>query len=66
MTHVTEKMRALRERGFILGKRDMRLNQNHSGAFMVREPFDNDPWCIVGDDLTDLVNEAYETWIENR
>ena len=67
--HMTKK---LREYGFIVGDRDPRLNTDHPGRFMVSEPADgkavptkdgsNGPWCIVGDNLDDLVIEAYAAW----
>ena len=64
----------LRQWGFIVGKRDPRLNTRFSGAFMVCESFEpaevptkdgsNGPWCIVGDDLTLLVEQAYGVWAD--
>lgn len=62
--------------GFAVGLRDKRFNTDHDGAFMVLEgtiadaesdfdlPFrGNDgsgPWCIVGNDLAQLVDEAFD------
>jgi len=59
----------LEERGWTVGERDPRLNTDHAGGFMCVEPHDaselptrdgsNGPWCIVGDDLDALIDEAY-------
>ena len=62
----------LREWGFVVGKRDPRINTRFEGSFMVVESHEeselptedgrNGPWCIVGDDLAALVREAYGVW----
>jgi len=62
---LTEKIEFIRNRGWIVGKRDFRINTKFSGKFMVCEPYDdselpsedgsNGPWAIVGDDLSELV-----------
>jgi hypothetical protein len=54
--------------GFIIGARDPRLNSNFPGRYMVAEPHDeselptkdgsNGPWCVVGDDLDELITQA--------
>lgn len=59
----------LEAKGFTIGKRDPRVNMNYPGAFMVIEPHENSqlptndgsngPWAIVGDNLPDLVKEAW-------
>ncbi|TGT64058.1 MULTISPECIES: hypothetical protein [unclassified Mesorhizobium] len=64
-----DKISFLRSHGWTVGDRDPRLNTDHAGAFMAVEPFDegqlptrdgaNGPWCVVGDDLPALVDEAY-------
>lgn len=67
----TEQKRiALERAGFIVGQRDVRLNTDFAGRYMVAESYDegelptrdgsNGPWCIVGDDLDALIAEAYE------
>lgn len=74
----TDDMRRELERhGYLCGARDPRLNTNHVGAFMVTEadyqdphygyelPTEdgaNGPWCIVGDDLSSLISEAYDVF----
>lgn len=63
------KVACLRAYGWTVGPRDPRLNRKFSGKFMVVEPFEEDelptddgsngPWCIVGDDLPELINTGY-------
>ena len=71
-----EKIRALRKMGFIMGTRDKRLNRKFKGSLMVAERYDdktqkptedgsNGPWCIVGDNLSALIDEAYSLWEDN-
>lgn len=58
--------------GFKVGTRDPRINTNYPGSYMAAEEHQyselptkdgsNGPWCIVGDDLTALVNEAHSVW----
>lgn len=70
-----QKATVLRSYGFTVGPRDPRLNTNHSGTWMVVEgsiaeiesDYDlptqdgaNGPWCVVGDDLSALVDEAFD------
>lgn len=65
-----QKIELLRAYDFVVGDRDPKLNTAHAGAFMVAEQYTprltmtkdagNGPWCIVGDDLIALVDEAYE------
>ena len=60
---------ALERSGFVIGARDARLNRNYRGAFMVAEPYtdedtptndgSNGPFCIVGDNLSALIHEAF-------
>lgn len=67
---MNNKIAFLRSYGWTVGERNPRLNTDYPGAFMCAEPFGDDelptrdgsngPWCIVGDDLPSLVNEAYE------
>lgn len=68
-----KKVAALKEHGFTVWDRDPRLNRNYPGRFMVVEAHDeselptddgrNGPWCIVGDDLTVLVDQGYDFMI---
>ena len=65
-----EKIAFLRSYGFVVGDRELRLNTNYPGQFMVAESYDenelptedgrNGPWCIVGDDLEALVDEGHD------
>lgn len=73
MTTTAHKIAMLEKYGFTIGDRDSRLNTDHAGEFMVVEAnahdiddYDlptkdgsNGPWCIVGDDLDALVDEAH-------
>jgi hypothetical protein len=67
------KREKLEEMGYFCGPRDARLNTDFPGAFMVTEDdfeeghyklptrdASNGPWCIVGDDLAELIDEAWE------
>lgn len=65
----------LKRWGFVVGERDPRLNRAFAGAFMVAESYEDSqaptdsgrdgPWCIVGDNLTALVEQAHSSWIDN-
>ncbi|KKL89013.1 hypothetical protein LCGC14_1918870 [marine sediment metagenome] len=65
-----EKVMFLLSYGWTVGQRNPQLNTNYPGSYMAVEPFEDDelptldggdgPWCIVGDDLDALINEAYE------
>ncbi len=69
-----EKIARLRAFGLVIGDRDPRMNSEHAGRFMVCEAYAPDYpgqrdaadgagfWCIVGDDLEALVNEAWDTF----
>lgn len=60
--------RTLAKAGFYAGPRDPSRNQNYPGAFMVAESLDvadtanagTGGYCIVGDDLGELMREAVE------
>ncbi len=75
MTTIKAKKAYLKAFGFIVGKRDPRLNRNYAGKFMVVEAHDEDelptndgangPWCIVGNNLTELIDKAYEVWCDD-
>ena len=68
------KIAVLESYGFTVGERDPRLNTDYEGAFMVVEASYHDigdyelptangangPWCVVGDDLDELVETAYD------
>lgn len=65
----TQQADWLRKHGFIIGIRDARLNRAFKGSYMVTEQFTepltptddgrNGPWCIVGDDINNLINLAF-------
>lgn len=72
---IQKEKQELMVRGFIIGPRDPQLNTDFPGKFMVSQAYteadlptkggSDGPWCIVGDDLNLLVDEAYEFWCEN-
>ena len=61
---------------FIVGARDPRRNTDFKGAWMVAEPEDESElptrsageghgvWCIVGDDLAELIQETHSRYVE--
>lgn len=62
--------------GFKIGPRDPRgINTNYPGAFMVAEDYEadelptedgsNGPWCIVGDNLDDMIAQAFDVWFDD-
>lgn len=53
-----DRQGAIEAMGFACGPRDDRRLEGQEGAFMVAKG----PWCVVGDDLAALINEAYATW----
>ncbi len=70
MPSQADKVMALLYDGFTIGQRDRRLNRNYAGNFMVVEAYTEDqlptkdgrngPWCVVGDDLEVLVDNAFD------
>jgi len=65
-----EQIQAVLDRGYVIAPRDARVNTLYEGQYMVvEEGYDNmalptadgsnGPWCIVGNDLADLINQAY-------
>jgi hypothetical protein len=63
---VVDKIAALREIGLLVGNRDPKRNKGFAGKFMVAEPISNEEitesnaFCIVGNNLDELVNEAFD------
>lgn len=67
-----DKVAALKAMGFTVDARDPRLNTAFKGGFMVVEGHEeselptesgcNGPWCVVGDDLAELVDTAFGCW----
>ena len=71
---IVDKINALRGYDFIVAPRDPNINYHYHGLYMVCEHYEpghrqphgrraDDPsvdpiWCVVGDDITILVNEA--------
>ena len=77
--NIGQKIIALQSIGFIVGDRDPRRNTAFKGRYMVAQPCDESllptecaatgGWCVVGDDLRDLVDDtfsAFETEIVGR
>lgn len=67
MSHFGEAL--LRAHGFIVGRRDPNMNRAFEGQYMVAEPYPQGTaqddaqggdgvWCIVGDNLDQLIEEA--------
>lgn len=68
-----EAKRVLESYGFTIGKRDPNLNSAFDGKFMVAEEYKagtktrdaaNGPWCIVGNDLEYLIEQAARFWCD--
>lgn len=69
-----EKIAHLRSKGWTVGPRDPRLNTDFPGSMMVVEEHGEDelptkdgsngPWCLVGDDLEAMVEEAYRFQVD--
>ena len=73
MSNITmhEKTAMLQAHGYYVGPRDPERNTDFPGAWMVAEPLPDDvkrptksaedgAYCIVGDDLLKLIDEAYD------
>lgn len=69
MKTLSEMRVVLEDFGFVIGNRDPRLNTNYPGRYMVVEAHDeselptedgrNGPWCVVGDDIDELIRMAF-------
>lgn len=67
-TRTDKRAKALEAEGFYIGPRDPNRNKAFQGEWMVAEDLDVGPtddastggFCIVGDDLDALVNDAYD------
>lgn len=67
------KRACLEAYGYTVGDRDPRANTNYAGRFMVIEAHEadelptkdgrNGPWCVVGDNLNNLIARAYEALV---
>jgi len=59
-----QKKKVLQAYGFTVGERDPRFKPAFPGRYMVLESDDEaileDCWCVVGDDLPALVDEAFD------
>lgn len=72
---IDQKIEVLRKMGFTIGERDPNFNRAFVGKYMVIEPHEksegptddgrNGPWCIVGDSLVALVEEAFNCYEGN-
>ncbi|MBZ5616212.1 MAG: hypothetical protein LAO23_19565 [Acidobacteriia bacterium] len=70
MANYAEKIVALLSYGYTIGQRDSRINRNYPGKHMVVEAYEehelptddgsNGPWCVVGDNLTQLIDQGWE------
>lgn len=64
---IFQKAQELISKGYYIGPRDPNRNKAFTGAYMVCENVDAPPsddashggFCIVGDDLTELVEDAH-------
>jgi hypothetical protein len=77
MTTLQHKIHFLKSFGFTVGDRNPDLNTDFQGAKMVVEATVDDigdydlptadgsdgPWCVVGDDLNDLVDRAMDDYL---
>ena len=64
------KHKCLIDYGFTVGDRDPRINTDFAGRYMVVDDFDeallptrdgrDGPWCVVGDDLTTLIEQGFD------
>ena len=60
MTSIEQKINELIELGYSVGGRNPKAKPGFEGRFMVADPLDDeDGFCIVGDELSELVDEAY-------
>lgn len=76
MPDIGQKAIALLTNGFTVGQRDSRVNRNYEGKFMVLDEYEdkelptndgsNGPWCVVGDDLETLINQAFDFMLSTR
>lgn len=66
-----EKLAWLLEHGLLVQARDMHMNSDFPGEYMISEWYETGHtqkdgsggvWCIVGDDLGALICEAYDFW----
>lgn len=70
-----QKIQKLQEMGIECGARDPKRNTGFAGDYMVAEPLDygaaptadasSGGFCIVGDDLPALVDEAFDIFCED-
>ena len=62
--------------GFVVGDRDPRYSTALEGKYMIAQPLEEHElptedaraggWCVVGDDMDDLIAEAYNIQAEAR
>lgn len=68
------KTEFLESYGWTVGERNPQLHTDFLGAFMCVEPYEeeelptkdgaNGPWCVVGDNLEELIDAAYEFLVD--
>lgn len=72
---MSDKRDYLIKQGWTIGDRDPRINTDYPGSYMCAEPGYQDaelptrdgrngPWAIVGDNLSELIDEAHLFWTE--
>jgi len=61
---VQQKASELTRIGFIVGPRDPKRNPGFPGEFMVAQE-GQDEFCIVGDTIEPLIEEAYEMFCQS-
>lgn len=59
-----EAHEALARAGYFAGPRKPDVNPDLPGAFMVNDPIDLDGYAIVGDDIAELIMEAWDHLID--
>lgn len=60
------KLEALQGAEYFCGPRDPAVKPEHPGAFMVKDTIDPEGYAIVGDNLEELVEEAFTHTLENN
>lgn len=55
-----ERVKALEQHEYFVGPRNNAGDPLFEGSFMVSDSIDADGYCIVGNNLDELVNEAFD------
>lgn len=59
MKTISQKQKALEDNSYFVGKRDPKVRPGHAGSFMVADSLDPEGYAVVGDNMEDLIREAY-------